>query len=305
MAGYPQVSASAFFTDHTVSDSSAFSSALISSRMFTADEQLSTNPAIFYNPTHGVGSCSSSEVSSLRFSSTSGHLNHHRYEMTTDCLFDPTWMPTAADALMYQNFSHHQSLPTNPAAASLFDSMSMKSLIPAYSTTVSLPYGTTESKPARSSIPTNHTSSSALKMFRCVTCGKEYCRKSTLKAHMKHHIGDRPFSCQVCGKTFSQAANLTAHKRVHTGEKPFSCSICLRPFSQSSSLVTHKRTHTGERPYPCQMCDKAFTDSSTLTKHLRTHTGQKPYSCPLCMMRFSQSGNLHRHMKTHRTSQRA
>lgn len=165
--------------------------------MFSADEQLSTNPAIFYNPTHGVGSCSSSEVSSLRFSSTSGHLNHHRYEMTTDCLFDPTWMPTAADALMYQNFSHHQSLPTNPAAASLFDSMSMKSLIPAYSSTVSLPYGPTESKPARSSIPTNHTSSSALKMFRCVTCGKEYCRKSTLKAHMKHHIGDRPFSCQV------------------------------------------------------------------------------------------------------------
>uniref|UniRef100_A0A0M3HNP6 Protein krueppel n=1 Tax=Ascaris lumbricoides TaxID=6252 RepID=A0A0M3HNP6_ASCLU len=110
------------------------------------------------------------------------------------------------------------------------------------------------------------------RMHSCPTCHKQYCRKSTLKIHMKQHLGHRPFSCQVCGKSFSQAANLTAHKRVHTGEKPFSCPICLRPFSQSSSLVTHKRTHTGERPYPCAHCDKAFTDSSTLTKHLRTHT---------------------------------
>ncbi|CAK5051002.1 unnamed protein product [Meloidogyne enterolobii] len=137
------------------------------------------------------------------------------------------------------------------------------------------------------------------KFYVCNICGRQYCRKSTLKAHMKNHVGERPFICPICGKHFSQAANLTAHRRVHTGEKPFSCPVCYRPFSQSSSLVTHKRTHTGERPYPCPHCEKAFTDSSTLTKHLRTHTGQKPYSCAICAMRFSQSGNLHRHMKTH------
>uniref|UniRef100_A0A915EPC8 C2H2-type domain-containing protein n=1 Tax=Ditylenchus dipsaci TaxID=166011 RepID=A0A915EPC8_9BILA len=146
---------------------------------------------------------------------------------------------------------------------------------------------------------TEHSKNGSAKIFSCTSCGKQYCRKSTLKAHMKHHIGERPFICQICGKSFSQAANLTAHKRVHTGEKPFLCSVCHRPFSQSSSLVTHKRTHTGERPYPCNHCDKAFTDSSTLTKHLRTHTGHKPYCCHMCQMRFSQSGNLHRHMKTH------
>uniref|UniRef100_A0A1I7YBB7 Protein krueppel n=1 Tax=Steinernema glaseri TaxID=37863 RepID=A0A1I7YBB7_9BILA len=79
------------------------------------------------------------------------------------------------------------------------------------------------------------------RLFSCPTCHKHYCRKSTLKAHMRQHMGQRPFTCQICGKCFSQAANLTAHKRVHTGEKPFECPICLRPFSQSSSLVTHKR----------------------------------------------------------------
>ena len=35
------------------------------------------------------------------------------------------------------------------------------------------------------------------KCYLCTICGRQYCRKSTLKAHMKHHIGDRPFNCQV------------------------------------------------------------------------------------------------------------
>ncbi|CAD5212142.1 unnamed protein product [Bursaphelenchus xylophilus] len=154
--------------------------------------------------------------------------------------------------------------------------------------------------PSNSDIESHEESKGRQRVYGCPTCGKQYCRKSTLKSHIKQHLGNKPFMCHVCGKTFTQAANLTAHKRVHTGEKPFACSVCLRPFSQSSSLVTHRRTHTGERPYPCRHCSKSFTDSSTLTKHMRTHTGQKPYGCHLCLMRFSQSGNLHRHMKTHR-----
>lgn len=79
------------------------------------------------------------------------------------------------------------------------------------------------------------------KLFTCCSCNKQYCRRGTLKAHMKQHIGEKPFVCLICGKSFSQSANLAAHRRVHTGEKPFRCSVCYRPFSQSSSLVTHKR----------------------------------------------------------------
>ncbi|XP_072047164.1 uncharacterized protein [Amphiura filiformis] len=134
---------------------------------------------------------------------------------------------------------------------------------------------------------------------QCHICRKTYGRPSTLKTHVRTHLGDRPYQCQLCGKSFTQPANLTAHIRIHSGEKPFSCPVCRRQFSQSSSLKTHMRTHSGERPYMCNICKKSFADSSTLTKHRRTHTGEKPYQCSVCLQQFSQSGNLKRHMKVH------
>lgn len=80
-------------------------------------------------------------------------------------------------------------------------------------------------------VPVTTTTTSEPKSFNCSSCPKQYCRRSTLRAHMREHFGPRPFncqvgfrpsphtlSCQICGKSFSQAANLTAHKRVHTGE---------------------------------------------------------------------------------------
>jgi hypothetical protein len=33
--------------------------------------------------------------------------------------------------------------------------------------------------------------------FSCEICCKQYCRKSTLKAHVKYHLGGRIFTCQV------------------------------------------------------------------------------------------------------------
>ena len=36
------------------------------------------------------------------------------------------------------------------------------------------------------------------KLFSCGRCGKQYCRKSTLKAHkISHHMGERNFVCTV------------------------------------------------------------------------------------------------------------
>ncbi|XP_072177288.1 uncharacterized protein [Diadema setosum] len=136
-------------------------------------------------------------------------------------------------------------------------------------------------------------------MHHCNFCEKTFSRPTSLKTHIKTHIGKKSYLCDLCGKTFFQAANLTTHVRVHSGEKPFSCKLCGKHFSQSSSLKTHMRTHSGERPYKCPTCSISFSDNSTLTKHRRIHTGQKPYRCSVCQQSFSQSGNLSRHMKIH------
>ena len=71
---------------------------------------------------------------------------------------------------------------------------------------------------------------------QCHICRKTYGRPSTLKTHVRTHLGDRPYHCQLCGKSFTQPANLTAHIRIHSGEKPFSCPVCTRQFSQVSTL---------------------------------------------------------------------
>lgn len=46
------------------------------------------------------------------------------------------------------------------------------------------------------------------KCYICTVCGRQYCRKSTLKAHMKHHIGDRPFNCQVWNFGSNESSNI-------------------------------------------------------------------------------------------------
>lgn len=40
--------------------------------------------------------------------------------------------------------------------------------------------------------------------FRCDVCQKQYCRRSTLKAHVRQHSGERPYACSMCDKKFSQ-----------------------------------------------------------------------------------------------------
>lgn len=45
--------------------------------------------------------------------------------------------------------------------------------------------------------PNMFNSQNDFKSYDCPHCHKQYCRKSTLKAHLKQHLHYRPFVCQV------------------------------------------------------------------------------------------------------------
>lgn len=77
---------------------------------------------------------------------------------------------------------------------------------------------------------------SDLRLFKCLTCGKDFKQKSTLLQHERIHTDSRPYGCPECGKRFRQQSHLTQHLRIHANEKPFSCAYCPRSFRQRAIL---------------------------------------------------------------------
>lgn len=117
---------------------------------------------------------------------------------------------------------------------------------------------------------------SELRLFKCMTCGKDFKQKSTLLQHERIHTDSRPYGCSECGKKFRQQSHLTQHLRIHANEKPFACVFCSRTFRQRAILNQHLRIHSGERPYRCPQpdCGKQFRQKAILNQHVRTHQGE-------------------------------
>ncbi|XP_031629708.1 zinc finger protein 37 isoform X4 [Contarinia nasturtii] len=114
---------------------------------------------------------------------------------------------------------------------------------------------------------------SDLRLFKCLTCGKDFKQKSTLLQHERIHTDTRPYGCPECGKRFRQQSHLTQHLRIHANEKPFSCAYCPRSFRQRAILNQHLRIHSGEKPFTCPECGKHFRQKAILNQHVRTHQG--------------------------------
>lgn len=115
---------------------------------------------------------------------------------------------------------------------------------------------------------------SDLRLFKCLTCGKDFKQKSTLLQHERIHTDSRPYGCPECGKRFRQQSHLTQHLRIHANEKPYACVYCERTFRQRAILNQHLRIHSGEKPYECNECGKHFRQKAILNQHVRTHQGE-------------------------------
>ncbi|XP_073968378.1 uncharacterized protein isoform X4 [Rhodnius prolixus] len=88
-----------------------------------------------------------------------------------------------------------------------------------------------------------------LRLFKCLTCGKDFKQKSTLLQHERIHTDSRPYGCTECGKRFRQQSHLTQHLRIHANEKPFACVYCERTFRQRAILNQHLRIHSDVSPH--------------------------------------------------------
>lgn len=116
---------------------------------------------------------------------------------------------------------------------------------------------------------------SDLRLFKCLTCGKDFKQKSTLLQHERIHTDSRPYGCPECGKRFRQQSHLTQHLRIHANEKPYTCAYCPRSFRQRAILNQHLRIHSGEKPYSCPECGRQFRQKAILNQHVRTHQGER------------------------------
>lgn len=120
-------------------------------------------------------------------------------------------------------------------------------------------------------ITPNEPTAAKTKVYKCLECGKEFKRPSSLSTHKLIHSDHKPYSCSYCGKNFLRKSDMKKHTLMHTGVKPFQCKQCGKVFSQSSNMLTHMRRHTGIKPFPCKICGRRFYRKVDVRRHTMRH----------------------------------
>lgn len=116
------------------------------------------------------------------------------------------------------------------------------------------------------------TVKSAMKIFLCEICGKEYDSKIALQRH-----------------------NLFLHnKRIH-----LVCEFCGFRTYHRDALREHLIKKHSDVTFQCTECGVLFLDKFLFDTHMATHTEMKIFNCKYCGLRFRKLDNLKFHLKLH------
>lgn len=94
-----------------------------------------------------------------------------------------------------------------------------------------LPHNMHQTSPSPGSIKSK---GSDLRLFKCLTCNKDFKQKSTLLQHERIHTDSRPYGCPECLKRFRQQSHLTQHLRIHANEKV--CGFIGHKYTNSNNF---------------------------------------------------------------------
>ncbi|XP_033113156.1 ras-responsive element-binding protein 1-like isoform X2 [Anneissia japonica] len=174
--------------------------------------------------------------------------------------------------------------------------------------------------------PADPSASNVDKKFlhTCKYCNKVFPFASTLKIHMRNHMGLTPYQCMLCTYASADKSTLVRHMRTHSGERPFSCGICEFPFTTKANCERHiRKKHnkddkadiesciiSNENPKlvettlftapesVCSICGRNFKFFRDLQNHMRVHEkcDDKPYICSRCPSGFASRSNCMRHI---------
>lgn len=87
---------------------------------------------------------------------------------------------------------------------------------------------------------------SALRPYKCSLCNKSYKTKGHLKDHVDiQHYDIKKYHCDICGCCFGRSSTLKAHIRTHMGVKDIKCLIegCEKYFSEKGNMIIHYKRH--------------------------------------------------------------
>ncbi|XP_043190330.1 zinc finger protein 668-like [Amphibalanus amphitrite] len=140
--------------------------------------------------------------------------------------------------------------------------------------------------------------------YPCIVCERPQRSKTSLRAHLVSHTGERPFQCSACPAAFRHFANARGHLRRHTAAR-CACDVCGRTFLLRADLRRHQRTHSQRPKLACHLCPSTFSRADNLARHVRVAHGAEPpptHRCDLCQKEFKTEAWLKQHMTIHKAA---